>query len=168
MHRLTEGSSPSRGQEAHTTSACPRPPPWRKILLAAGLLMLLLAATGAGVFVHFYLRFSRIIDARLDGNVFGNPAVILAAPSQVHCGQTMNVHYTVLHLKSAGYTEGQDVRGVGSFALTTNGLDVRPGPESFYRNGQMVEAPARLEFKGDRLVAITESRQYDPLEDLLA
>jgi penicillin-binding protein 1B len=126
--------------------------------------MLLLTATGAGVFVHFYLRFSRIIDARLDGNVFGNPAVILAAPSQVHCGQTMNVHYTVLHLKSAGYTEGQDVRGVGSFTLTENGLDVRPGPESFFRNGQMSEAPARLEFKGDRLVAITDLDNMTPLK----
>jgi penicillin-binding protein 1B len=109
----------------------------------------------AGVFLHFYLRFSRIIDARLDGNVFGNPAVILAAPGEVHCGQTTNARDIAEHLETAGYTEGQNVRGIGSFTLTLTGLEIRPGPESFFRNGQMVEAPARLEFQGDRLVSIT-------------
>ena len=52
--------------------------------------------------------------------------------------------------------------------VTVTGLEVRPGPQSFFRNGQMVEGPARLEFKSDRLVSITASRQYDRLEDLLA
>jgi penicillin-binding protein 1B len=126
--------------------------------------MLIIIATGAGIFMHFYLRFSRIIDARLDGNVFGNPAVILAAPREVHCGQTANAPYIALLLKSAGYTEGQNVRGVGSFTLTDNGFDVRPGPESFFQNGQNVEAPARLEFKGDRLVAITDLDKMTPLK----
>ena len=67
MHQPTEGSSPSRGQEPHTISASPRPPPWKKILLGAALLMSLVVAILAGIFVHFYLHFSRIIDARLDG-----------------------------------------------------------------------------------------------------
>ena len=91
-HASTYGTRPvpQRTRDRHTISACPRPPPWKKILLGAGLLMLLTVATRAGVFIHFYLQFSRIIDARLDGNVFGNPAVILAAPSEVHCGQTAN------------------------------------------------------------------------------
>ena len=130
--------------------------------------MLLIVATGAGVFVHFYLQFSRIIDARLDGNVFGNPAVILAAPSELHCGQTANAREIAILLKKAGYTEGQNVRGVGSFTVTANGLEVRPGPESFFRNGQMVEGPARLEFKSDRLVSMTDLDKMTALEDLLA
>ena len=131
-HRLKNKSSPSRGHGPHTISACPRPPPWKKLLLGAGLLMLLTVATVAGVFIHFYLQFSRIIDARLDGNVFGNPAVILAAPSELHCGQAANARthrgYTS---EKAGYAEGQNVRGVGSFTLTANGLEVRPGPRVF-------------------------------------
>ncbi|MGA3327875.1 MAG: PBP1A family penicillin-binding protein [Terriglobia bacterium] len=125
--------------------------------------MLLIVVTGAGVFLHFYLRFSRIIDARLDGNVFGNPAVILAAPSEVHCGQTTNARDIVNLLGKAGYTEGHNVRGVGTFDVTPTGLDIHPGPESFFRNGQMVEGPAGLEFKGDRLVSITD---LDKMTDL--
>ncbi len=117
--------------------------------------MLLTLAAVAAIFVHFYLQFARIIDARLDGNVFGNPAVILAAPSEVHCGQRANARDMALHLRRAGYTEGQNVGGAGSFTVMASGLEVRPGPESFFRNGQMVEGPARLEFKDDRLVSIT-------------
>ena len=155
MYRLTESSSPTKDQGPHIIAACPRPPPWKKILLGAGLLMLLTVATGAGVFIHFYFQFSRIIDARLDGNVFGNPAVILAAPSEMHCGQRANARETSNLLEKAGYTEGQDVRGLGSFTVTGNGLEVRPGPESFFRNGQMVEGPARLDFRDDHLESIT-------------
>ena len=134
----------------------PRPPPWKKFLFGAGLLLLLIVATVAGVFTHFYLRCSRMIDARLGGNVFGNPALILAAPSELQGGQTANARNIAMHLKRAGYTEGQNVRGVGSFTLTANGLEIRPGPESFFQNGQNVEGPARLEFKSDRLVSITD------------
>src|SRR5208282_5391579 len=164
MHQPTEESNPSKGQEPNAISACPRPPPWKKLLLAAGLLMFLIMATGAGTFIYFYLHFARIIDARLDGKVFGNPAVILAAPREVHCGQSTNAQQSLLLLKRAGYTEGQNVRGVGSFTLTASGLEVRPGPQSFFRNGQIVEGPARLEFQGDRLVAITSLDNMSALQ----
>ena len=60
------------------------------------------------------------------------------------------------NLETAGYAEGQNVEGVGSFTSTGNGLEVRPGPESFFHRGQNVEGPARLEFKSDRLVSITD------------
>jgi hypothetical protein len=92
----------------------------------------------------------------LGGNVFGGPAVILAAPSALQVKQTADARSITMNLKNAGYAEGQNVRGVGSFTLTANGLEVRPGPESFFRNGQNVEGPARLEFKTDRLVSITD------------
>jgi len=126
-------------------------------------MMLLTVAAATGVFIHFYLHFSRIIDARLGGNVFGNPAVILAAPSELQVGQPATAGGIASHLRKAGYTEGQNVRGVGSFTVTGKVLEVRPGPESFFRNGQMVEAPARLEFKSDRLVSIMD---LDKMTDL--
>src|SRR5208283_1208551 len=162
-YQLYHKPGPSKDPAPHPISACPRPLPWKKILLGAGLLMLLIIATGAGVFIHYYLHFARIIDARLEGKVFGNPAVILAAPSDLHCGQTAKVRDTAALLREIGYTEGQNVLGIGSFTLTATGLDVRPGPQSFFRNGQMAEGPARLEFKNDRLVSITA---LDTMADL--
>jgi penicillin-binding protein 1B len=119
-------------------------------------MILLAVATVAGVFIHSYLQFARIIDARLDGNVFDNPAVILAAPSELQVGQPLTAGAVTAHLLKAGYTEGQDGRGIGSYLVTGNFLEVQPGPESFFRNGQMFEGPGRLEFKNDRLVSITD------------
>ena len=162
--QLTDRSRPSKGQESDASSPSPRPPPWKKLLLGVGLLLMLIVATVGGVLVHFYLHFSRIIDARLDGNVFGGPAVILAAPTQLHCGQTANARSILIHLKNAGYSESQNVRGVGSFTLTANGLEVRPSPESFFQNGQNVEGPAKLEFKSDRLVSITDLDEMTALK----
>ena len=150
--RLKKSISPSMGQRAHTISACPRPPPWKKILLGAGLLIFLAVA---GVFIHFYLQFTRIIDARLDGNVFGDPAVILAAPTELQVGQHLTAGVVIAHLRNASYTEGQEGRGIGSYTVTGHELDIQPGPESFFQNGQTFEGPARLEFKSDRLVSIT-------------
>ena len=117
--------------------------------------MLLTVATVAGVFIHFYLQFARIIDARLDGNVFGNPAVILAAPSELQVGQAFDCRRG-----HGSPPEGRLHRGPGGPRCRELYRDGQwagnpPGPESFFRNGQMFEGPARLEFKSDRLVSIT-------------
>jgi len=154
-YRFKDRCSASRGDGPHTISACPRLPPWKKLLLGAGLLMLLAVATLAGVFIHFYLQFARIIDARLDGNVFGNPGVILAAPRELQVGQPLTVGAVTAELRKANYAQGQEGRGVGSYTVTGAGLEIQPGPESFFRNGRMFQGPARLEFKSDRLVSIT-------------
>ena len=89
------------------------------------------------------------------GKVFGNPAVILAAPSELQVGQPLTAGAVASQLRRAGYAEGQEDQGLGSYTVTGKGLNVQPGPESFFRNGQMLEGPARLEFKSDRLVSIT-------------
>ncbi len=154
--QLKNTGSLTSGKAPPVTSSGPRPLPAKKILLVAGILMLLILATGTGVLIHFYLDLSRIIDARLDGNVFGDPAVILAAPGTLHCGQLANSHEIATTLRKAGYIEGQNVNGVGSFSMTDNGLEIRPGPDSFFQNSQNVEGPARLEFKADHLVSMTD------------
>jgi penicillin-binding protein 1B len=151
-YRLKKSVSPARGQGPQTISSCSRPPPWKKILLGAGLLIFL-AITG--VVIHFCLQFTRIIDARLEGNVFGDPTVILAAPAEVQVGQHLTAGAVTAHLRKASYTEGQEGRGVGSYTVTGHELEIQPGPESYFQNGQTFEGPAKLEFKNDRLVSIT-------------
>jgi penicillin-binding protein 1B len=153
--RPTESYSPSKVSAPHVISDCRRPPPWKKILLGTGLIVLLASTMAAGIFIHFYLQFARIIDARLDGNVFGNPAVILAAPSAVQGGQPLTAREVMTHLRNAGYIEGREGPSIGSYTVTDRGLEIRPGPESFFRKVQPLEGSARLEFKSDHLVSIT-------------
>ena len=133
---------------SHTTSVAR----WEKIVLGAACLIFLLMA---GVFVHFYLQFARIIDARFDGKVFDRPAVVLAAPAELQLGQEMKAAAVATHLRKAGYTEDQPGRGVGTYKTTGSELEIRPGPESFFRNGRRLEGAARLEFKNDHIVSIT-------------
>jgi hypothetical protein len=121
---------------SHTTSVAR----WEKIVLGAACLIFLLMA---GVFVHFYVQFARIIDARFDGNVFDRPAVILAAPAELQVGQEMKAVAIATHLRKAGYTEGQQGRGVGTYKATGSELEIRPGPESFFRNGRRLGACRR-------------------------
>jgi hypothetical protein len=78
--RIHGSYNASKGQGSHAVSVHPRRGLWKEILLGAGLLVFLVVG---GVLVHFYLRFTRIIDARLDGNVFDNPSLILAAPTEL-------------------------------------------------------------------------------------
>src|ERR1039457_5033944 len=129
-HQLKDKTKLVRSKDP-ITSAGPHSLLGKKLLLGAGVLMLLVLVTGVGALIHFYVRSSRIIDARLDGNVFGDPALILAAPSAVQGGQTANARDIATHLRKAGYIEGQNVQAVGSFSLTANRLEIRPGPESF-------------------------------------
>src|ERR1019366_2822632 len=120
--RPTESYSPSRVSAPHVISDCRRPPPWKKILLGTGLIVLLASATAAGIFIHFYLQFAQIIDARLNGSVFGNPAVILAAPSALQVGQPLTVREVMIHLRNAGYLEGREGPSIGSYTATDRGL----------------------------------------------
>src|ERR1039457_1601900 len=154
-HQLKDKTKLVRSKDP-ITSAGPHSLLGKKLLLGAGVLMLLVLVTGVGTLIHFYLRSSRIIDARLDGNVFGDPALILAAPDALHSGQIANARAIATNLQKAGYIEGQNVHGVGSLSLMANRLEIRLGPESFFQNGQNVEGPARLDFKADRLVSITD------------
>src|SRR5579859_8188883 len=77
------GTNLPQGAKPFSAEVRSRPPRWLMILLGAELLIVLIAG---GFFIHFYLRFSHIIDARLAVNVFDNPAFILAAPTEVQVG----------------------------------------------------------------------------------
>ena len=162
--RIRGSYSPSRGQGPHAISVRPRRGRWKKILLGAGLLVFLGVA---GVLVHFYLRFTRIIDARFDGNVFDNPSLILTAPTELQVGQHLTAGAVAAHLRRARYTVGQESRGIGSYMAKDDWLEIQPGPESFFRDGQTLQGPARLEFSGDRLVSITALSGMTPLNTYL-
>ena len=55
-------------------------------MLGAGLLVFLAAV---GVLVYYYVRFSRVIDARLSGDVFNNASLVFAAPTPVMVGEAI-------------------------------------------------------------------------------
>ena len=87
----------------------------KKVLLA-GALVLVLGATG--VFVYFYVRFSRVIDARLSGEIFDNTSLVFSAPAKIRVGQEGSAEEFAARLRKALYAQGSAESPVGTYALS--------------------------------------------------
>ena len=133
---------------------------WKKALLAAGLVVFL-AATGT--FVYFYVRFARLVDARLSGELFANASLVFAAPVEVKVGQAGNPWDLAEHLRRALYAEGSTGSAVGTYRLAGDQLEIRPGPASYFQGDQARQGPAALAFRDGRVVSITALDRPGPL-----
>jgi len=119
--------------------------------------------TGVGVFIYFYVRFSRLVDARLSGEVFENASLVFAAPVEVKVGQPGNPADFAARLRRALYAEGSGGSEVGTYRLIGDRLEIRPGPLSFFQGEQVREGPAALGFRDGRVVSIASLDRPGPL-----
>ncbi len=135
---------------------------WQKLALAAGILSLLLIVLGD---IYLYVHFSRMIEARLSGNVFEHASLVYAAPTPVHLGERGTAEEFAARLQRAGYAAGHGDSRFGTFHVERNRLVIRPGPHSFFQGPVIQEGPARLTFSGGHLAAITNLQHGTPLEN---
>jgi penicillin-binding protein 1B len=87
-----------------------------------------------GVFAFYYIRYQKIIDARMRGPLFETSAQIYAAPKMVQLGEKTSIEELTTELRRAGYTEhgkGGE-QHLGSYKLLEHGVEVQPGPESYH------------------------------------
>ena len=85
-----------------------------------------------GVFVYYYVRFSRIIDARLSGDVFNNASLVFSAPAD--CRGPARHARRRRRTPAAGPLRGRrrKVRRSARTRLAGDRLEIRPGPASFF------------------------------------
>jgi penicillin-binding protein 1B len=133
----------------------------KKILLGAGLALFLAAL---GTFVYFYVRFSRVIDVRLSGEVFNNASLVFAAPTPVFVGEAITPEDVAARLRKGLYAEYEGGSSVGTYRQVGGRLEVRPGSASFFSSDLFKEVPAALEFANGRIVSITSLTDATPLE----
>jgi len=119
--------------------------PW---VLACLILATLLLVGGASGFTAWYVRYSRLIDVRLQGPVFPNVSQIYAAPENLKLGQKISAAEVVSYLRRAGFSQRQG-NPKGWYEWLPDGLRVVPGPESYF-----VQEPAELRFSEGRLNSI--------------
>ncbi len=148
----SRGASVSKGGVKGARPGKSRGGRGKKILLGAGLLVFLVAA---GVFVYYYVRFSRVIDARLSGDVFNNASLVFSAPTPVFAGEAITPDVVAARLRRGLYSEYEGGSNVGTYRRVGNRLEIRPGSESFFQTDFLKEGPASLEFSGGHLVSIT-------------
>jgi penicillin-binding protein 1B len=87
-----------------------------------------------GLFAFYYIRYQKIIDARMRGPLFETSAQIYAGPRIVGVGDKRTTEELVIELRRAGYTEHG--RGgeqhLGSYRLMDHAVEIQPGPESYH------------------------------------
>ncbi len=117
--------------------------------------MVLILLTATGFFTYYYVRFSRIIDARLSGDVFNNASLVFSAPTPVFVGEAMTPGDVASRLRKGLYSEYESGSKVGTYRLVDNQLEIHPGPASFFQGDQFRQGDAALSFSKGRIASIT-------------
>jgi penicillin-binding protein 1B len=100
---------------------------------------------GAGTLTYYNVKFSRMIDERLSGEVFQNTSRVYAAPRRIAVGQTLSASELAAYLQRAGYTESEIAGAPGQFRKTGAAVVIRPSPASYFggRNAMRVQFGSR-------------------------
>ena len=99
-------------------------------ILAASLTLGVILALG--VFVHYYAKYSRLIDQKLRAGPFANTSKIYAAPRMVAVGDTLTLDEITALLRRCGYTESR-TNAMGWFHTRPDGgIEIFPGPDSYF------------------------------------
>lgn len=132
-----------------------------------------------GVFAFYYVRYQRIVDARMKGPIFTTSAQIYARPELVKTGEKIMADSVISELRRAGYTDeaphapitARNPRNapppfqkqppamitepksrIGTFVLKGGELQVHPGPDSYH-----AAEPAILKFEDGKLTDVTDN-----------
>jgi penicillin-binding protein 1B len=89
----------------------------------------------ASIFGYYYVKYGRMIDARLSGHILQNTTQIFSAPGQISPGQAWGPSDLTSYLERAGYRATLDDSALGQFTVNNNEVDVRPSKLSYFAGG---------------------------------
>jgi penicillin-binding protein 1B len=88
--------------------------------------------TVGGVFTYYYIKYSRMIDARLSGKVLQNTTQIFSAPEYISAGQAWSAEDLTSYLTRIGYRPDADENSLGQYTVQGNTVDIRPSKLSYF------------------------------------
>ncbi len=103
-----------------------------------------------GVFTYYYVKYSRMIDARLSGNVLQNTTQIFSAPEHISAGQAWGPEDLTAYLTRVGYRPLQDENAIGQFTVQANTVDIRPSKLSYFAGNNALA----VQFRGKSIRSI--------------
>ena len=86
----------------------------------------------AGIFTFYYVKYARMIDARLSGHILQNTTQIFSSPERISDGQAWGSDDLVMYLQRAGYRPEADDQALGQYTVQGNVVDVRPSKLSYF------------------------------------
>jgi penicillin-binding protein 1B len=104
-------------------------------------LLLAVVLTSAGIFTYYYVKYSKMIEARLSGRVLQNTTQLFSAPQHIATGEVWTADEMVAYLTRVGYRPAKDDNSMGQFTVEGNTVDVRPSKYSYFAatNGLSVQ-----------------------------
>jgi penicillin-binding protein 1B len=88
--------------------------------------------TAGGIFTYYYIKYSRMIDARLSGKVLQNTTQIFSAPEYISTGQAWSAEDLTTYLTRIGYRPEADENSLGQYTVQGNTVDIRPSKLSYF------------------------------------
>lgn len=110
----------------------------------------LLLVTGATAFAYYYVRYARMVDERLSGQVFHSTSSIFTAPRRIAAGQPLTVQDLAGYMQRAGYTHSEVAGARGLYRVKGNTVEVHPSAASYFHGGNAL----RVEIAGGRVAQI--------------
>ena len=95
-------------------------------------IVLALFLTAGGIFTYYYVKYSRMIDARLSGKVLQNTTQIFSAPEYISTGQAWSAEDLTTYLTRIGYRPEADENSMGQYTVQGNTVDIRPSKLSYF------------------------------------
>jgi penicillin-binding protein 1B len=92
----------------------------------------------ASVFAWYYIKYGRMIDARLSGHVLQNTTQIFSAPEQISTGQAWGPDDLAQYLQRAGYRPQSDDAAMGQYTVQGNTVEVRPSKLSYFAGANAI------------------------------
>jgi penicillin-binding protein 1B len=123
---------------------------------------------GLGVFTYFYVKYSRLIEAKLTAGPFANTSMLFAAPRTVGVGDVAGPQEIAIELRHSGYNESPKNR-MGYYKLKADEIDIYPGPDSYFKRDEGV-----IKFAGGKVSRIisladnTERTEYTLEPELIS
>jgi penicillin-binding protein 1B len=137
--KIPRAKAPARG--ARTSSTVSHFSMADPVVRVATTFFLVATLVVLGVFVGYYVKYERIINRRLHGQIFTNATRIYARPASVWVGESITPEEIASQLRRAGYVDADNSGGIGSYRLNSRGIEIHPGPESYHnQDGAVVRA----------------------------
>jgi len=86
----------------------------------------------ASIFGYYYVKYGRMVDARLSGNILQNTTQIFSAPAEISPGQAWGPDELTTYLQRVGYRPEADDSALGQYTADGNIVDIRPSKLSYF------------------------------------
>ncbi len=123
---------------------------------------------GLAVFTYYYVKYSRLIEAKLTAGPYANTSMLFAAPRTVGVGDLASAQELATELRRSGYNESRNNR-MGYYAIKPEEIDIYPGPDSYFKRDEGV-----VKFRGPKVSQIisladnTERTEYTLEPELIS